>query len=157
VGADVFDIIMYFFAFSFILVLAYFTSRYLGQKTKGLQKGQYLHIIDAVQLGLDSKLLLLKVDQEYVLLSVSGKNIQMLKAVEINEKESAANDPASVFKFKEVFEKYLQSGAFLQKKKHQNNQEDVKEPFESNLLKIQKLKSRLSSNQDNEVRDVHEE
>lgn len=120
------DMLISFFVFVIvfgsIIFLAYVTTRFIGNKSGKAMKGKHINIVETVSLGLDLKLHLVRVGEEFVLISASGKNVQMLSKVHIEgyyEEESSVSD--NPFDFKEIFEKYLQNI-----KGKQNNKEDVK-------------------------------
>ena len=50
-------------------------------------KGKHITVIETVSLGFDNKLHLVKVADEFILISCSGKNVQMLKTIDINEEK----------------------------------------------------------------------
>ena len=79
--------------FSSILFLSYITTRYLANKTGRISKGKYLNIIETVAFGKDKYLHLIKVGNEFMLLSSSGKGIELIGRVEIdNYAENAYNE-----------------------------------------------------------------
>lgn len=92
-----------------ILFLAYVTTKYIGGKSRKASRGNYIQVIETISLGLDKQLILVKVGEQFVLLSSSGKNIQFMTNIDLEEYEkdnSSVNDN-SVFDFKGLFDKYL--------------------------------------------------
>lgn len=61
-----------------ILVLSYWCSRYLGKRWGGRTSGNYLKIIDRIQVGADRYLLLVKLQEHTYLIGVSDKGVQLL-------------------------------------------------------------------------------
>ncbi|MDQ2085882.1 flagellar biosynthetic protein FliO [Herbivorax sp. ANBcel31] len=102
--------IAFVIVFSSILFLAYVTTKYIGKKTNRVMKGKYVTVIETVSLGFDNRLHLVKVADDFMLISSAGKNIQMLKTVELDEqkKEIDTNNPNTV-NFKDFFNKYLKN------------------------------------------------
>lgn len=100
--------IAYVLVFGSILFLAYVTTKYVGKKTNVIMKGKHIKVVETVSLGFDSKLYLVKVADEFMLISSSGKNVKMLKTVEINEQGVDVNiiKPNNV-NFKDFFQKCL--------------------------------------------------
>jgi flagellar protein FliO/FliZ len=79
--------------FSSILFLSYMTTRYLASKVERITKGKYLGIIETVALGKDKYLHLIKVGDGFMLLSSSGKGIELICQVEIdNYVENSFNE-----------------------------------------------------------------
>lgn len=104
--------ILFFIVFGCILFLAYVTTRFIGNKGSRNMKGRYINIIETVSLGIDSKLHVIKIGEEYVLISSSGKNIQLIKSVQL-DKEFIRSDVSNneVSGFKDIFDKYI--GGFI--------------------------------------------
>ncbi|NLI58995.1 MAG: flagellar biosynthetic protein FliO [Clostridium sp.] len=100
--------IAFVLVFGSILFLAYVTTKYIGKRTGRVMKGKYVTVIETVSLGFDSKLYLVKVADEFILISSSGKNVQMLKTIEINEEKEDINENSSnIVNFKDFFQKCL--------------------------------------------------
>lgn len=98
-------------AFGSILFLAVISTRLLAGKTKRAMKGQYINIIETVSLGLDKQIHLLKVDNQFVLISTAGKRVEFLTNIDMNnygEQETASNN-LGAFDFKSLFEKHIQA------------------------------------------------
>lgn len=111
--------LIFVIVFGSILFLAFVTTKYIGTKTGNSMKSRHINILETVQLGLDSKLHLVKIGDEFILISSSGKNIQMLKTLKLEHysSEESPNANASLFDFKDIFEKYLPRLKDLHKKK----------------------------------------
>ena len=93
-----------------ILFLAYVTTRYIGGKSKKASKGNYIQVIETISLGMDKQLLLVKVGEQFVLLSSSGKSIQYMTNITMSEYQSTENfdSTTGVFDFKGLFDRYVQ-------------------------------------------------
>ena len=61
-----------------ILLLAYWSSRFLGKRWGGGASGRYLKIIDRIQVGADRYILLVKLQDHTYLMGVSEKGVQLL-------------------------------------------------------------------------------
>lgn len=147
--------LVFIVVFGSILFLAYVTTKYIGTKTGKSMKGKYINIVDSVSLGLDSKLHLIKVGEQFVLISSSGKNIQLLQTIQMDsvsalEGENVSN---SSFDFRDIFDKYLQGFKGIQSKKitdkEKNNESESKsnpqkEVFKNNLVKLKTITSAIS-------------
>ena len=145
------DMLISFFVFVIvfgsILFLAYVTTRFIGNKSGRALKGKHINIVETVSLGLDSRLHLVKIGEEFVLISASGKNVQMLTKVNIDGYyEEQNSNGGNSFDFKEIFEKYIQNF-----KGRQNSKEDLRaqedknssddNSFQRNLVKLRNITS----------------
>ncbi|NLD50389.1 MAG: flagellar biosynthetic protein FliO [Clostridiaceae bacterium] len=147
-----FSAVIFIIVFGSILFLAYATTKYIGTKTSNTMKGRYINVLETVQLGLDGKLHLVKVGDEFVLISSSGKNIQMLKTLEIDGYSSEeTNKAAGVFDFKEVFEKYISGFKVIQNKTsygkskaNETQNGNNSSVFKNNLTKLKKINAGAS-------------
>ncbi|MCR4434487.1 MAG: flagellar biosynthetic protein FliO [Clostridiales bacterium] len=107
---SIFQVLWVFTILGSILFLVVITTKYIGNKTKKAMKGQYISIIESVNIGLDKQILLLKAGDEFVLIASAGKSIQYLTTVKLNEyEENESLQQNNVFVFKDFFEKYLKN------------------------------------------------
>lgn len=142
-----FSAVIFVIVFGSILFLAYATTKYIGNKTGNVMKGRYINIIETVQLGLDGKLHLVKVGEEFILISSAGKNIQVLKTLEISDYSSQENNKqAGVFDFREVFEKYISGFKAIHNKTPDNKSKEdemkssnVSSVFKNNLQRLREI------------------
>lgn len=115
--------------FGSILFLAYVTTKYVGKKTNSVMKGKYVKVIETVSLGFDNRLYLVKVADEFILISSSGKNVQMLKTIEmIEQKEDINITKPNTVNFKDFFQNCLDNF------KIKGNSEKI-EDVDENMLK----------------------
>lgn len=137
--------IVFVIVFGSIIFLAFVTTKFIGNKSVGAMKGKHINIVETVSLGLEGRLHLIKVGEEFVLISVSGKNIQLLSKVNIEGfSEETSSESSDSFAFKEIFEKYLHNF-----KGKQNVEKDIKSEknkkginensFQRNIEKIKKI------------------
>ncbi len=149
IGEMLISFFVFVIVFGSILFLAYVTSRFIANKSGRAVKGRNINIIETVSLGLDSKLHLVKVGEEFVLISVSGKNVQLLTKVNLDGyTETDLSSVGNPFDFKDIFEKYIQSF-----KGRQNGKGDIKpqedkngsddNSFRRNLVKLRTLTSNI--------------
>lgn len=144
--------VLFLIVFGSILFLAYVTTKFIGTGTNKMMKGRYINIIETVNLGFDSKLHLVKVGPDFVLISTSGKNTCFLTKVELEEysdnEEKASNNS---FNFKNVFDKYFQG--FKDKQENKNftsvlnkeNREILNERvFNKNLKRLKDISTGIS-------------
>ncbi|HHV29879.1 flagellar biosynthetic protein FliO [Acetivibrio mesophilus] len=145
--------VMFFIVFGSVLFLAYVTTKFIGTRTNRIIKGKYVKIIETVNLGFDSKLHLVKAGDEFVLISTSGKNVQVLTKVELDaysadETETGDNS----FKFKEVFGKYIQGFAknreeipFSEAESGDKEQSGNSPVFNANLDRLRRITASIAS------------
>jgi|LSQX01.2.fsa_nt_gb flagellar protein FliO/FliZ len=145
--------LLFLVIFGSILFLAFAATKFIGTKTGNAMKGRHISIVETVSLGLDSKLHLVKIGEEYILISSSGKNIQLLKTLQPeSHPEEADSAPSNMFNFKDIFEKYVHNF-----KKVQNGKTDIKseeasgntslkgDAFKSNLIKLKTITTGIVS------------
>lgn len=147
------DVLYVLLALGSILFLAYVTTKYIGGKSKKASRGNYIQVIETVSLGLDKQLMLVKAGEQFVLLSSSGKNIQFLSNIKLDEYEtevSSVNDNM-VFDFKGLFDKYLQgfkdkkNNKFVEKDFGGNPNESTEgDTIKSNLNRLRNITGLMS-------------
>ncbi len=145
-GEMLISFFVFVIVFGSILFLAYVTSRFIANKSGMALKGRNISILETISLGLDSKLHLVKVGEEFMLISVSGKNIQLLTKVNMDGyAEEDISRVGSSFDFKEIFEKYIQSFKGRQNGKGNVRPEQDKNrsdnSFRQNLVKLRTITS----------------
>lgn len=144
-GDMLISFLVFAIVFGSIIFLAYVTTKFIGNKSGRAMKGKYINIVETVSLGIEGRLHLVKVGEEFVLISVSGKNIQLLSKVNINSySEERSLESDNTFAFKEIFERYIQNF-----KGRQNIDKDMKSEenrdriddnrFQQNIKKLRKI------------------
>jgi flagellar protein FliO/FliZ len=133
------EIVYVLLALGSILFLAYVTTKYIGGKSKKASRGNYIQVIEAVSPGMDKQLILVKVGEQYVLLSSSGKNIQFMTNINLGEYETQeiSDNGKGAFDFKGLFDKYVQG--IKDKKNNKLVEKDLGEdqfkPMEGDTIK----------------------
>ena len=93
-----------------VLLIFYLVMLFLKTYKKGMlfKRGGHLKIIEALPLSKDNILYIIKVNSEYLLISSSAKNIDILKSLEQNEFEylEGSNETENV-SFKDNLKKIL--------------------------------------------------
>lgn len=100
-----------------ILVLAYWSSRFLGKRWGGGISGRYLKIIDRIQVGADRYILLVKLEEHTYLVGVSEKGIQLL--TEPNGTFEEPDQEEKTIGFQEILKTYI---AFRSEKKGEKHE-----------------------------------
>jgi flagellar protein FliO/FliZ len=152
---NVFQIFVGLLVFAAILFLAYVATRYIGSKTGNTIKGKYISVVESISIGMDKNIHLLKAGEQFILIASSGKNIEFLTTIKIDD-FGVTPDVAgeNTFDFKHLFDKYLQN--FRSKKGVKANRK-ASDPdnsleeyvFKSNLDKLKSINIKAGK-QDNE-------
>jgi flagellar biogenesis protein FliO len=137
-------IIGFILFFGSVLFLVIVTTKLIGTKAKQAMKGKYIHVIDSINLGLDKSIYLVKVSDDFILLSSSGKKIEFLTNVKVeNSFENNTNDENNeIFNFKSIFDKYLkkeENDNFTSNNRNNN-------AFNYNIARIKKIANKFHTN-----------
>ena len=150
---ETYEVFLYLIGFGSILFLTYVTTRYIANKTNVAMKGKYINIVETISLGVDKKLYLIKVDKQFLLIASSGKKIEFLSEISLDEYGKNENEVkgSNIFDFKSFFEKYVNSykNKGSEKKEASLQDENViskgtTASFENNLKKLKSLRKGLS-------------
>lgn len=125
---DVFYMLGIILIFFSVLFLAYVTTKYLAGKAGKITKGKHLNIIENVALGKDRYLYLVKVGNEIMLIASSGKGIELLSRVNIDnagDYMESNHNTQPTFSFRNIFEKKINH--YIEKNiKKKENSENLK-------------------------------
>lgn len=77
----VLKVIYFLIVFGLIIFLAHFASRIMGKKVQ-LSSGKYMRIVDILPLGSDRMLAIVKVGEDYLLISSTSKGMGVIKTLE---------------------------------------------------------------------------
>ncbi|MCX7841518.1 MAG: flagellar biosynthetic protein FliO [Clostridia bacterium] len=138
---QVFGILIVFGA---LLFLAFVTTKYIGTKAGKAMRGRYVSIVESVSIGLDKQLHLVKAGHQYVLIATSGKTIQYLTTVEIDEAEDIeSSESTAAFDFRSIFENYLQTFKNIGKTQARKQGKEPQETLEASKFRqnLKKLRS----------------
>jgi len=146
------EIMGMFLIFGSILFLAYVTTRYIGARSRKVIRGRYIEVIDTIGLGMDKQLYLIRVDRQFVLVAASGKNLELLTKVEIEDYdfESSRNNDARNTEFKNFFEKYTrfyrdrQLNSFAVKEQDRTNLNKEAYSIKTSLEKLKSISKKAS-------------
>lgn len=114
---DFFDYFIFIAAFLIVIFLLLFTTKYLAYKSKKMLKGNYMHIVETLSLGVNNRLHLIKIDNEFFVISTTGKSVEFLAKVNINdyEEEEIKNPISEVIDFKSILKKNINGFGFVNK------------------------------------------
>jgi len=137
-GSFLIEGLLFLLAFGSILFLAYVTTRLVAGKAARVMKGRYIEIVETVSLGMDKKIHLVKVDKQFVLIATSGKNIEFLTNVTLEDYEDLEKleKKNNNFDFKAFLEKYMQFNR--NNRTVEKNESEVEKSNKQNIIK-QKL------------------
>jgi flagellar protein FliO/FliZ len=145
---SVFKALLYLIGFCALLFLTYVTTRYVGRKQINAMKSKNINVIETVMLGADKRLHLVKAGKDYLLIASTGKSVEFLSKVDLEEAVEQEETPPDIenrFEFKALFEKYAdayRSNKEKNKIKRENStpQEiEEKSDFKSNLGRLKKV------------------
>lgn len=151
------EFIGFLIVFSSVLFLAYIATRFVSGKANKAMKGKHISIVETVSLGLDKQVHMLKVGEQFILIASSGKNIEFLTAVKLdNYEEQAHTDIGFGFDFKSTFDKCI--NAIKDKKSTRGesvNLDDFEQRIQENVFKsnLEKLRAMASGSDKEEIRD----
>ncbi|OPX44578.1 flagellar biosynthesis protein, FliO [Ruminiclostridium hungatei] len=96
-------------AFVVVMAILLLTTKYLTYKSKKMMKGNHMQIVESLSLGVNSRLHLVKVDREFLILSATNKSVEFLARVNISdyEEEEIKNPISEVMDFKVILKKYI--------------------------------------------------
>ncbi len=74
--------ILYFLiVFGIIVLLAYYTTKIVGKRVS-VNAGKYMQVIDNLYIGSDKSLIIIKVENSYLLLSCSNHGLELIKELD---------------------------------------------------------------------------
>jgi flagellar protein FliO/FliZ len=98
--------------FGSILFLAYVAAKYVGKKAAGSMKSKHMQVVEQISLGLDKRLILVRVGTDYFLFLSGKREFKMVarvrpdKVAESEQHEDKAVDE-QVFDFRRILNKYI--------------------------------------------------
>lgn len=154
-----FQLLGYILIFGSILFLAYIAARFVGQKTSASMQSKHMQLVEQISLGIDKRLLLVRVGSEHFLFLSGKKEFRQIAKVKISkdgeqEIDEVANKAAPGFDFRQVFSDYI-SGYNEKRHNHvkskTNNTDARNEKSEIIQGNIQKLEQLSKKSKDKEV------
>jgi len=98
--------------FGSILFLAYVAAKYVGKKAAGAMKSKHMQVVEQISLGLDKRLILVRVGTDYFLFLSGKREFKMVARVtpdttaELEHNEDKTSDEP-VFDFRRILNKYI--------------------------------------------------
>lgn len=143
-----FEMLGLLFAFGLILLLCYYTTKFIGKRMSGGTKNKNMRIVETLSLGLDRCLYLILVGNKYFLFFSSKKGLELVSEIdaEIQTEDSVEKEAttANVFDFRRIFDTY--SGLSDRKNKDSDQGAEAKEPEETGILGSIKRLKRINTN-----------
>lgn len=137
--------------FGSVLFLVVITTKMIGTRAKYAMRGRFINVIETINLGLDKNLYLVKLANDYILLASSGKKIEYLTKVNLDESldqekldEEDSGNKTDIFNFKSIFEKYLGKNGG---RKNISLVAESRNNFQRNLAKMKRIMTRIDTNE----------
>ncbi|MGI6083808.1 MAG: flagellar biosynthetic protein FliO [Acetivibrionales bacterium] len=136
------------FAFGIILLLCFYTTKFLGKKMTGSARNKSMKIVETLSLGIDRYLYLILVGNKYFLFFSSKKGLELVSEIDLDiQAEDLADEDektANVIGFKRIFDTY--SGLSDKKDKNPDEGDDIKKPEETGILGSIKRLKKINAN-----------
>ncbi|MGI6049963.1 MAG: flagellar biosynthetic protein FliO [Acetivibrionales bacterium] len=151
---EVFEILGLILAFGLILLLCYYTTRFVGRKftgqTNARTKNKRMRVIETLPLGLDKCLYLILIGKQYFLFMSGKKGFELVSEIELDEQTELSegeNAERGIFDFKRIFDTYSGLGNRTDKTKISKQDDEAQDVHEKGILgSIKKLKKINSNN-----------
>ena len=149
----------YILIFAAILFLAYIAARLVGKKTSASMQSKHMQLIEQISLGIDKRLLLVRVGSEYFLFLSGKKEFKQVAKVKLDEsdekqiKEGESKNAVGT-DFRQVLSKYISDYNEIRQNKTGSKPRNAYVKLEkSEVIKknIQKLENLQGKSNDKEV------
>ncbi len=145
----------YVLIFGSILYLAYIASRLVGKKTSASMQSRHMQVVEQISLGLDRRLLLIRVGSEYFVFLCGKKEFKQVARVnldkeEIQEQTEERSTDSPVFDFRQIFDRVTNRGS---KSETRPRQQEASRPAKNDAVQanIRKLEQLREKSYDKEV------
>lgn len=143
----------YILIFGSILFLAYVAARFVGKKTLASMQSKHMQLVEQISLGLDKRLILVRVGTEYFLFLSGKKEFRQVAKVKLDkEAEQAINEGESKtgvgFDFHQIYSRYIsgyndkRQNQFKSKTKDVEKKHDKREIIKENIQKLEHLREK---------------
>lgn len=161
------------FAFAVVIGLLIISTRFLSYKSKKMLDGKYMQIVESLSLGTTNRLHLIKIENEFFLISATSKNVEFLTKVNIGnyQEEELKNSITEAIDFKSILKKCTNFNFSAQKRSeadtgsHNIKEQNVQDSdemqnsdliFKSNLEKLKKFTNTINGQRsENEQKKEH--
>jgi flagellar protein FliO/FliZ len=153
---DIGDYIYAIFAFIIVFGLLIFSTRFLSYKSKKVLNGKYMQVVESLSLGVNNRLHLIKIDNEFYLISATNKNVEFLTKVNIGDyKEDEIKNPITeIMDFKSVLKKNInfnfssknetKSQDIFKNSRSSDENQESELVFKNNLKKLKNLTNTIN-------------
>lgn len=145
----------YVLIFGSILYLAYIASKLVGKKTSAAMQSKHMQVVEQISLGLDRRLLLIRVGSEYFVFLCGKKEFKQVARVnldreEIQEQTEGKSTDSPVFDFRQILDRVVHRGG---KSEPGTRQEETPRPARNETVQasIRKLEQLREKTYDKEV------
>lgn len=145
------EIIVPLLAFVIVLILCYYTTKFVGRKFTVGKKNKIIKIIETLSLGLDRYLYLIKVGEKYFLFHSSKKGMELVSEIEMEESVNVSeevNESTSVFEFKKIFDTYSGLSRKTAQKDDNDKSMEAFAPETTGILKNIKRLQKINNNRE---------
>jgi len=151
-----FEITGYILIFGSILFLAYVAARFAGKKALETVKSKHMQLVEQINLGLDKRLLLVRVGSEYFLFLSSRKDFRQVARIKLDKDEEqdfneTENNTGEGFDFRQIFSSYLSGYNEKRQKQVKSKIEDSdvrnekREVIQENIKKLERLREKSNN------------
>lgn len=140
------NIIFSFFSFILVLALAYFTSKFIATKGTTINSGRNMEIIDALNIGNNKKILMIKIVDKVYIVATNNTNFNL---IDIIKDEDIIEDITNIKVAKPAFDNFLKNKLESFNSKDNTNINILDEDFTNKNMS--NLKSRIENLKKNNI------
>ncbi|MBS4539858.1 flagellar biosynthetic protein FliO [Clostridium sp. D2Q-11] len=146
IPGDIFKTLFAIFSFFIILILAYYTSKFIASNGRKLNNGRNMEIIDILNLGNNKRIMMVKIIDKIYILGSNNSGFNMIDTIEDETTIKKIIDPQED---KPGFENFLKDKLTSFNKNKQSEYKDNLNDLDYN--KIDSLKKRIEYLKENHV------
>ena len=106
-------LILVLLVIAFVMYMSFLFTRFIGKRSSGMNRAQYMKVIDRLAVGQDRFLMIVELQDKHYLVSATAQEIRILK--ELDGFEVVIPQPPAPMSFSESFKTVL--GNVMQRKK----------------------------------------
>lgn len=155
-----FNFFIFMIFFIIILSIAFLFTKFVAKRGKNMLSGKHLVVMDNLSLGLDKQIQLVKVGNKFLVLSIVGKNLQMLTELSTDDFEEIPkiDKPKESDKFNSILGKYSNFLKGNKKSEFTVGDDNKIKRINYNVEKIKSLRNIIYTNDniEDEIKDEKE-
>jgi len=133
--------------FGSILFLAWVTARIVGSKVSASMQSRHMRVVEQVSLGLDRRLILVRVGTEHFLFLAGKKEFRQVAKVNLEDAEAPSEEKppgdGPVFDFRRIFDRYTHVNDGKKQKQYTPDTEERKnDTLRKNIRRIEQLRGK---------------